>query len=159
MKTPINPSPYPVELSEQQRAFLEQVLKKGHSAAHQQTTARILLLCDQSQGHPRASNEEIAQLLGVCRQTVIRTRKRFCQQGLEAAFVRNYPEERPERRRLDGAGEAALTTLACSQAPDGHERWTIRLLSSRLVELQVVESISPETVRLVLKKTRMASLI
>jgi hypothetical protein len=153
MEGQTNPSPYPVELSKQQQTFLEQMLKKGNSAAHQQTSARILLLCDQREGSPRASNEEIARLLGVCRQTVIRTRKRFCQGGLEAALVREYPEERPERRRLDGAGEAQLTTLACSKAPEGYERWTIRMLAGRLVELHVVESISPETVRQTLKKT------
>jgi transposase len=116
-------------------------------------SARILLLCEQGEGGPRASNEEIARLLAVSRQTVIRTRKRFGEGGLEAALVREYPQERPQRRRLDGAGEAALTTVACSKAPDGHERWTIRLLASRLVELHVVESISPETVRQTLKKT------
>jgi hypothetical protein len=144
---------YPVYLSEEQHHFLEEMTKKGRSEAAQQKVAHILLLCDQSQGNPRATDREISRLLGVSRQHVIRTKKRFCQEGLERALVRQYPRERPERRRLDGAGEAALVTLACSQAPEGHERWSIRLLADRLVQLHVVEAISPETVRRTLKKT------
>lgn len=144
---------YPVHLSQEQRHFLEQVIRTGKSGAHQQTAARILLLTDQSQGAPQATDGQIADSLGVCRQTVIRTKKRFYEQGLQRAFVHDYPTERPEQRRLDGAGEAELITLACSPAPEGHDHWTIRLLADRLVRLEVVEAISPETVRRTLKKT------
>jgi len=75
------------------------------------------------------------------------------QENLEVALTGSFPRERPERRCLDGKGEAHLIALACSQAPDGHQRWTIRLLADKMVQLEYVEHISSETVRTTLKKT------
>jgi transposase len=144
---------YEVDLSQAQRHFLTQLTKKGYSGAPQQTAARILLLLDESEGRQRMSDGKIAKAVDVCRQTVIRTKQRWSQGGLERALYKGYARERPLRRRLDGEGEARLTALACSHAPDGQESWTLRLLADRLVQLQVVERISPETVRRSLKKT------
>jgi hypothetical protein len=81
------------------------------------------------------------------------TKQRFVQEDLEVALTGSSPRERPERRCLDGKGEALLIALACSKAPDGHQRWTVRLLADRMVQLEHVEHISPETVRTTLKKT------
>jgi transposase len=144
---------YEVELSQAQRHFLTQLTKKGHSGAPQQTAARILLLLDESEGRQRMSDGKIAKAVDVCRQTVIRTKKRWTQGGLERALYKGYAREQPDRRRLDGEGEARLSAIACSQAPDGREGWTLRMLADRLIQLQVVERISPDTVRRYLKKT------
>jgi transposase len=85
--------------------------------------------------------------------TVERVRQRFVEEGLEAALTRK-PQARPSRERtLDGRAEARLIALACSAPPDGRKRWTLRLLADRLVELEVVEAVCPETVRQTLKKT------
>src|SRR5579859_1446986 len=87
------------------------------------------------------------------RRTVIRIKQRFVQENLEVALIGSFPRERPERRCLDGTGEAQLIHLACSQAPDGRQRWTLELLADQIVRLGYVEHISPETVRTTLKKT------
>src|SRR5260370_34724641 len=101
--------------------------------------ARGLVISDQSQGEPS--------------RTVIRIKQRFVQENLEVALTGSFPRERPERRCLDGKGEAQLIHLACSQAPDGRQRWTLELLADQMVQLGYVEHISPETVRKMLKKT------
>ncbi len=93
-------------------------------------------------------------MLDISRRTVIRIKMRFVQENLEVALVGSFPRERPERRCLDGKGEAQLIHLACSKAPDGRQRWTLDLLADRMVKLEYIEHISPETVRQALKKTR-----
>jgi transposase len=108
--------------------------------------AQILLKADEG-----LKDDEIVAVLNTSRSTVERTRKRFVEGNLDKAL---NDDPRPgKQRKLDGRGEAHLIALACSEAPEGHARWSLRLLADRLVELEVVESISPETVRQVLKKT------
>ncbi len=113
--------------------------------------ARVLLMSDQSQGRPSHTDGQIAEALSISR-TVIRIKQRFVQENLEVALTGSFPQERPERRCLDGKGEAQLIHLACSKAPDGRQRWTLGLLADRMVRLEYVEHISPETVRKTLKK-------
>jgi transposase len=112
-----------------------------------------LLKADQADGGPAWPDERIAEAFEVGLSTTARLRQRFVEQGLEAALSRQQ-QARPSRtRKLDGRAEARLIALACSAPPEGRREWTMRLLADRLVELEVVESVSDETVRRVLKKT------
>jgi transposase len=144
---------YLVTLTDAERQILHELTSAGKAAAIRQTHARILLKADQADGGPRWPDERIAGALDVGRATIARVRQRFVEQGLEAALGRK-PRERPGRlRKLDGRAEARLIALACSAPPQGRKEWTMRLLADRLVELQVVDAVSDETVRRVLKKT------
>ena len=144
---------YPVRLNEEQRRWLEAMIHMSSTPAKHYLVARVLLMSDQSHGKPSHSDGQIAQALSISRRTVIRIKQRFVQENLEVALTGSFPRERPERRCLDGRGEAQLIHLACSQAPDGRQRWTLELLADRMVKLEYVEHISPETVRQALKKT------
>ena len=143
---------YPVKLNEKQRRWLETMLHMSSTPAKYYLVARVLLMSDQSQGEPSATDVQIAEILSISRRTVIRIKQRFVQENLEVALTGSFPRERPERRCLDGKGEAQLIHLACSQAPDGRQRWTLELLADRMVRLGYVEHISLETVRTTLKK-------
>ena len=141
-----NPKKYVVELTKEQRSYLLDLLKKGEGKARMLTRAHILLLSAEGK-----TDSFIAEVLKVNPQTVRNIRKRFAEEGLEAAL-----KERPRpgaQPKLDGKGEAFLVALACSEPPGGREHWTMQLLADKLVELGVVDSISDETVRRVLKKT------
>ncbi len=144
---------YPVRLSKEQRRFLETMVHTNRTPARHYLVARVLLMSDQSQGQPSHTDGQIAEVLSISRRTVIRIKQRFVQENLEVALAGSLPRERPERRCLDGKGEAQLIHLACSQAPDGRKRWTLELLADQMVQLGYVEHISPETVRTTLKKT------
>jgi transposase len=143
---------YIVTLTEEERGRLGELISSGKGAARKLTHARILLKADSSEGGPGWPDAAISEGLDVGRATVERVRKRFVEEGLEAALVRRKPR-REYRRKLDGEGEAHLIALACSQAPPGHARWTLRLLAERMVVLEYVDSLSYQTVRRVLKKT------
>lgn len=143
---------YPVRLNEQQRTFLTAVAQTSRTPLKHYLVARVLLMSDQSQGEPQATDGHIAQILSISRRTVIRIKQRFAQENLEVALTGSFPRERPERCCLDGKGEAHLIHLACSQAPDGRQRWTLELLADWMVRLEYVEHIGPETVRKTLKK-------
>ncbi len=140
----------PVHLTNDQRAHLEGLIHRGNAPARTQTRARILLLTDRSQAN-HLTDTAIAAAVLCNKHTVGNVRRRFVQQGLEAAL---YDKPRPGAKpKLTGAGEAQLTLLACSQPPEGHARWTLQLLADKLVELGCVESISDVTVMHRLKKT------
>lgn len=137
---------YVVDLSSTEREEIEGMLGGGTARVRRLTRARILFLANNGQ-----TDENIVSALGVGLSTVERTRKRFVEGGLEHALT-DLP--RPGKaRKLDGKQEALLVALACSDPPEGRERWTMQLLADRLVELEVVDSISDETVRVMLKKT------
>lgn len=138
---------YVVDLSEEERAELKTLLSAGEERVRKLTRARILLKADDGWSDP-----QISEALDCSPATVQRTRKRFSEEGL-AAIDRRKPD-RVYERKLDGAAEARLVALACSQPPMGYSRWTLRLLADELVKLEEidVESISHETVRQVLKK-------
>jgi transposase len=144
---------YLVTLTPEERQQLRQLVSAGKRSARTLTRARILLQADQTDGGPAWEDARIVEALGCGLRTVERVRQRFVEEGLDAALT-HKPQERPSReRRLDGAAEARLIALACSQPPEGRARWTLQLLADKLVELEVVESVSDETVRRVLKKT------
>jgi len=143
---------YIVTLTQEEREELKAVISRGKGAARKLMHARILLKADAEEGGPGWDDDAIAEGLDVGRATVERVRKEFVEEGLEAALERHKPR-REYRRKLDGDGEARLIALACSQAPEGRSRWTLRLLADRMVALEYVDDISYETVRRALKKT------
>src|SRR5215475_16050838 len=143
---------YRVKLLVEERAQLQELLSKGKIAARTLMHARILLKADEGVAGPRLSDEAIAEALEVNRSTVERVRSRCVEEGFEAA-LRPRPSRQLHPRKLDGVQEAHLIALACSSAPDGRSRWSLRLLADKLVELEVVDDVSHETVRQTLKKT------
>jgi len=144
---------YVVTLTAEERVHLQDLIRAGKASARKLTHARILLKADADAG-PAWPDERIAEACEVSLATVGRVRQRFVEQGLEAALHRK-PQDRPSRRRkLDGRAEAHLIALACSAPPEGRQAWTLQLLAGKLVELQIVDAVSDETVRRVLKKTR-----
>src|SRR5262245_5783609 len=144
---------YLVTLTAEERESLHELTAAGKASARKLAHARILLQADQAEGGPAWPDERIAEALDVGLSTIARVRRRFVEQGLEAALGRK-PQDRPSRPRvLDGRAEARLIALACSKPPQGRDCWTMRLLADRLVELEVVDSVSDETVRRTLQKT------
>jgi transposase len=147
---------YLVTLTADERQWLTGLVSAGKRSALTITRARILLKADQADGGPAWEDADIAQALDCSVRTAERVRQRFVERGLEPALGRK-PQDRPSReRKFDGAAEARLIALACSQPPEGHARWTLKLLAGQLVELEVFESVSDETVRRVLKKTSLS---
>lgn len=147
------PKIHHVRLTPSERAELEAILKRGKTAAHRQRHARILLKADESQKGGALKDREVAESVDVSVPTVERVRRIFVEHGLERALERKDPD-RHYHRKLDAKGEAQLIALACEDPPEGRQRWTLKLLADKLVELEVVESIGVETVRSTLKKTR-----
>ena len=145
--------PYRVSLTEAQRAELRGLVGAGVAPARTITRARILLKADHGEGGPGWSDAAIAGALDVNPSTVLRVRRQFVTEGLAATLARKRPD-RVYARALDGAAEAHLVALACSAPPAGRERWTPRLLAGELVRQEVVEAVSPETVRQAPKKPR-----
>jgi transposase len=144
---------YPVMLSKTEREELKRLIAAGTATARKLTHARILLKADQStEGAGGWVDEKVADAVEVSQPTVARVRKQYVQEGLEAALNRR-PPNREYQRKLDGEQEARLVTLACSKPPQGQARWSLRLLADKLVELEVVEEVSYQTVRRTLKKT------
>lgn len=141
-----------VELTEAERGRLEEMISAGTAPARKLMHARILLKADESPGGPAWVDERVAEAVEASQPTVSRVRKQYVQAGLDAALNRR-PPRREYRRKLDGAQEARLIALACSTPPPGQARWSLRLLADRLVELEVVEDISYQTVRRVFEKT------
>jgi len=137
---------YLINLSDADREKLEQMTRKGSLKARQFKRAMILLKANEGLSDP-----QIMAALNVSRPCVERIRKRFVADGMERAM--NEDPRPGQKRKLDGRAEATLIATACTEAPAGHERWTLRLLADKLVKLQVVDTISYETVRRTLKKT------
>lgn len=141
---------YLLRLRSDQRRDLEQLARAGRHPARTLVRVRILLKADAD--GPAWEDGRIAEALECSTGTVARVRKQFTQDGLDAALYRKKPTGR-QYRKLDGVHEARLIALACSTPPEGKAPWTLQLLADRLVELEVVDAISDETVRRVLKKT------
>ena len=143
---------YIVTLTAEERQGLHDLIAAGKAAAQKLAHARILLKADAAPGGPAWADDRIAEAVEVSVATVERVRQRFVEQGLDAALDRKH-RERPARViKLDGRAEARLIALACSAPPEGRKEWTMQLLADKLVELEVVPSISDETVRRSLKK-------
>ena len=144
---------YKVTLTPDERNSLQALIAAGKASALKLAHARILLKADAAPDGPAWTDARIAEAVEVNVGTVERVRERFVEQGLDAALVRKRQDRPSRERKLDGHAEARLVALACSDPPQGRAGWTLRLLADKLVELEVVPSISTETVRQVLKKT------
>lgn len=144
---------YVVRLSPAERARLTEVVSRGRVWALKRRHAQVLLKADQGESGPAWTDVEIADAFEIHHRTVENIRQRYVTEGLEAALDRKKQPPRLDARKLDGAQEARLLAMACGTPPDGHARWSLRLLADRLVELEITDSISYETVRQVLKKT------
>ncbi len=142
---------YFVRLTPAERESLEAIVHTGTRAAYKRNHAQILLLC-QSENGPSLSDSKVAKQVGKTVRTVENVRKRLVEHGLEAALERDKRE--PRAPKFDGAQQARIIATACSQPPNGRARWTLRLLAEKVVELEIVESISKDGVRAVLKKRR-----
>ena len=140
-----------VRLSEEQRRALNRLVRTGTHPAAMLRRAQILLKAD-ADGPDAWSDPQIGKALGCSFMTARRVRQQFAREGLDATLHRKRPTGR-QYRKLDGSQEARLVAAACSPAPAGRSRWTMKLLADRLVELEVVESIDPATVWRTLKKT------
>jgi transposase len=143
---------YRVRLRGNERRALLGLAKKGVERARVITRARILLLADESSKGPGKTDQQIAETLHVGLRTVAVARQKYSAGGTEGALYDRPRSGHP--KKLGDREEAMLTTIACSTAPGGHSRWTLRLLADRMVELGQVESLSHETVRRTLKKKR-----
>ena len=143
---------YIVRLSDEERAQLTELIRKGKAAAYKIRHVHILLKADVD--GPAWTDAQIAASFAVSVNTVRGVRQRLVEQGLEAALNRKQQDHPSRTPRLDGAGEARLMALRCSTPPAGHARWTLRLLADQVVALEIVETISHETVRQALKKMR-----
>jgi hypothetical protein len=143
---------YIVTLSAEEREQLEAIVSKGSHQSRKIINGLILLNCDASSGRVRRSTQEVAGVLHVSERKIDRVKKRFVEEGYDAALVRP-PSQRIYDSKIDGELEARLIALSCGEPPEGHANWSLRLLAQRAVELEYVDSLSHETVRRALKKT------
>jgi transposase len=146
---------YPVNLSETERDDLKRLIASGTAPARKLTHARILLKADEGPKGDGWVDERIAEVVESSQPTVSRVRKQYFEDGLQAALNRR-PPNREYHRKLDGEQEARLLALACSEPPEGRARWSLRLLADRMVELEVMDEVSYQTVRRTLKKTNLS---
>ena len=144
---------YIVRLTTAERTELQQLVNIGKAAAHKRRHAQILLNADISDEGEGWSDVKISEAFDVSIRTVERTRQRLVEQGMDAALNR-AKQTKTRRRRLDGEQEAHLIALSCGDAPDGRAKWTFKLLADKMVELEYVETVSGETIRKTLKKTK-----
>ena len=145
---------YKVTLTANEREQLQAIMGKGKHSSLQFRNACILLNCDEGEQGQKAFNEQIAQILQITTKTVERLKQRFVEEGFEACMDRKpYPEIKDIK--TDGDFEAHLVAISCSKAPAGYARWSLRMLADKMVELNYADSVSHETVRQVLKKTKL----
>jgi hypothetical protein len=145
-----------VRLTEVERAELEALVRKGRASALTILRARILLKADQGKDGEARTDAHIAEALDVAAKSVFNIRRRWVEEGWEAALHRKKQDCPSRSRKLDGVAEARLVATCCGPAPQGRARWTLRMLADKLVELEVVDSISHETVRGTLKKMQLS---
>ena len=150
------PPRYRITLTGQERKDLEALTRKGKTGAKKFIHVRALLLCDAGPDGPAWTVAAVAEALGVTSRTIEHLKKRFVEEGFEAALVRKSRAKPPRDVVFDGAFEARLIALACSAAPEGYPRWTVRLLADKAVELEFSSSVSHMTVQRILKKTNLS---
>ena len=144
---------YRVTLTGEERIELKTISSKGKHRSQKVLNALIFLACDEGSFQPKKSvNEDIATVLGVSMRKIDRLKSRFVEEGLEIA-LNGTKGQRVYARKADGDLEAHVVALSCNPPPEGHVRWSLRLLADKVVELEYIESISHETIRQVLKKT------
>ena len=137
-----------VRLNKKERKYLQAIVQTGADKARKITRCRVLLLAD---GPKSKTDEQISDSLDVCLATVFNIRRRYCRDGLEAAINERPRSGQPPK--FNGKPAARITAIACSTPPDGRARWSLRLLADRVIELDIVESISHQSVSNILKKT------
>jgi transposase len=142
---------YIVELTEEERIELKGLVHKGRVAAHKRLHSEILLKADISDLGDKWNDKQISEAFGISTRTVERVRERLVKEGLQSALNR-AKSNRIRNRTINGKNEAHLIALVCRDAPEGYGRWTLRLLSQKMVELGYLESVSHETIRQTLKK-------
>ena len=147
---------YKVTLTKEERNELEAISTKGTRAARTVISARALLLLDAGEYGPKWVVANVAEALGKTTRSLEHLKKRFVEEGLTTAIERKKRETPPRAIQFGGKFEARLLALACSEAPEGRERWTVRLLAEKLVELKIVPSVSPMTVCNTLKKMNLS---
>lgn len=147
---------YRVTLNKDERAELEALAQRAKAHARRFVNVRVLLLCDAGPDGPAWNVSDAAKALGVTSRTVEHLKKRFVEDGLEVALDRKPREKPPREVTFDGKFEARLIALACSEAPEGRRRWTVRLLADKAVELKFADSVSHMTIQRVLKKTNLS---
>lgn len=147
---------YIVLLTPEEQDKLKKIVNSGRRPARLFTHARILLKADQSEGAPGWSDVKISEALDVTVQTIERLRKQLVEEGFEAVLSRREYKQKMSRKKIDGEVEAHLIALACSDPPEGRARWTLRLLADSIIELRYVDSISHESIRRTLKKTKLS---
>ncbi len=152
----MKPPRYRVTLTPAEREELERLTKTAKTNAKRFVYARALLLCDTGSQGPAWKVEDTAEALGVSSRTIEHLKKRFVEEGLSAALERRQPEKPPREVTFGGEFEARLIALACSQAPEGRRRWTVRLLAEKAVELDLAPTVSHMTIQRVLKKTNLS---
>ena len=145
---------YIVRLTAEERKELEILVKKGKTQAYRMKHANILLAVDTD--GPNLSDEDSAQIFGCHQNTVRNVRQRFVEQGIEVALERKKRDKPPRELKIDGEKEAQLIAIACSEPPAGRAKWTLKMLAERLVELDIVDTISDQTVRRTLKKMNLS---
>ncbi len=142
---------YKVTLTKDEREELESIINKGRHTSQKFRNAYVLLNCDEGEYSEKATNSEISKILKIGMRTIDRIKKRFIEEGFDAILERK-PTSREYEKKADGDFEARLVALSYSEPPKGFSRWSLRLLADKIVELQIVDSVSHETVRTVLKK-------
>ena len=147
---------YRVTLTEQERQELDALTKTAKTNAKRFLYARALLLCNAGPQGPAWTVLDTAEAMGVTPRTIEHLKKRFVEEGLPASLGRRRSEKPPREVIFDGAFEARLIALACSEAPEGRRRWTVRLLAEKVVELNLAPSVSHMTVQRILKKTNLS---
>ena len=147
---------YRVTLTEDERTFLDGLTKRGKHSARKTINARALLLSDSGPHGPDWELTQVMTALGISERGLIYLKKRFVEEGMHAALERKEREKPPREVVFDGAFEARLLTLACSEAPEGRQRWTIRLLAEKIVELAIAPQVSPSSVQRALKKMNLS---
>ncbi len=145
---------YVVRLADDERERLNTLIKKGKAPARQLLKARILLKADASEVGEAWSDSRIAEALDTSIDTIARTRQLLVEEGLDAALIRKHSPRSARKRIFDGAAEAKLIALASSPPPKGRKRWTLTLLETAVVELNIVDRASDNTIGRTLKKTR-----
>lgn len=147
---------YRVTLTEEERKYLEKISTKGKRAARTVLYARALLLLDAGEHGPKWIVAKVAEALGTTPRSLEHLKKRFVEEGLPKAIERKKRVTPPRKIQFGGEFEAHLLALACSEAPKGRKRWTVRLLAEKMIELKMVESVSPMTVCNTLKKMNLS---
>ncbi len=140
-----------VKLSKDERQHLQKIVESGKDKARKITRCRVLLLADEAKGK---TDEEISDALGVCLTTIFNIRRRYHQGGLERAIQEAPRSGQPPK--FNGKSMAKITAIACSKPPEGHARWSLRLLADHIIELDIVESISHQSIKNILKKTNLS---